>query len=265
MYYPIQIPSIDNAFRSHVNYSEEPIPSLSGFVICVWTMQPYAPTHEQEKHIVQDLVLIDGCSELVFSYASKNVVFAAPSMTKTAYDETTNTDGRYIGIKFKPGAFTQLTGLGASHIDGRYLRLEHIDSSFCPSLLAGLSFEQSKQWLIDYVAQWITAHEPNRYVSLFDRLVLHPPTTTEQIYAHYDLSPRQCQRLFKHWFNLTPQMVLVIVRFHHCLTLLTQGQVLPNDMLELIQFSDQSHFIREIKRYCGFTPYQLLQKLASGD
>jgi len=61
-------------------------------------------------------------------------------------------------------------------------------------------------------------------------------------------------------FGVSPQMVLTILRFHFCLNKMTVGEVAPNEMLYLIQFSDQSHFIREFKKYLGLTPYEYLKK-----
>ena len=258
MYYPIQIPNIlDNDFSKHIDYQEEVIDSLQDFVICFWQMQPKA----NEEKVVKDLVLIDGCTELVISYTSKEVCYAAPSMSKTAYDETTDVASSYIGAKLKPGAFTQLTGVPAKAIDGEYIRLVDIDKNFNPKVLVGLTFEETKAFLATYLQELTRDKKPNEFVSLFDELCMAPPTIAEQLYQKYHFSPRQCQRHFMKHFVITPQMVLTILRFHYCLHLITTGKVAPNEILKLIQFSDQSHFIRTFKKHLGLTPYEYLQKL----
>jgi len=257
MYYPLQIPNIlDKDFSKHVDYKEEIIESLQDFVICFWQMQPKTT----EEKVVKDLVLIDGCTELVVSYISKTISYAAPSMSKTAYDETTYAERSYIGAKLKPGVFTQLTGLPAKAVDGNYLSLEDIDENFSPEMLLGLSFEETKEFLKEYLQNLICDKIPNKFVTLFDELCNNPPTTAEQLYQKYHFSPRQCQRHFMKHFGITPHMVLTILRFHFCLNLITTGKAAPNEILELIQFSDQSHFIREFKKYIGLTPYEYLQK-----
>jgi len=257
MYYPLQIPNIlDKDFFKHVDYQEEIIPELQDFVICFWQMQPKIG----EEKVVRDLVLIDGCTELVISYINKTISYAAPSMSKTAYDETTPAERSYIGAKLKPGAFTQLTGLPATAVDGNYLKLEDIDEYFDSESLIGLTFEETKTFLKNYMQKLIQNKKPNEFVKLFDELCNHPPTSAEQLYQKYHFSPRQCQRHFIKNFGITPQMVLTILRFHFCLNKITAGEVAPNEILDLIQFSDQSHFIREFKKYLGLTPYEYLKK-----
>ena len=257
MYYPLQIPNIlDGEFSKYVDYKEEIISSLQDFVICFWQMRPKV----NEEKIVKDLVLIDGCTELVVSYTSKQVVYAGPSLSKTAYDETTDIESSYIGVKLKPGAFTQLTGLPATAVDGKYIKLQDIDESFSSDMLAGLSFEETKGFLKNYMQRLIQDKKPNEFVRLFDDLCDQPPTSTEQLYQRYHFSPRQCQRHFMKNFGITPQMVLMILRFHFCLNRISSGEIAPSGMLDLIQFSDQSHFIREFKKYLGLTPYEYLKK-----
>ena len=187
MYYPLQIPNIlDQDFSKYVDYQEEVIDSLQDFVICFWQMQP----RSAEEKVVKDLVLIDGCTELVISYTSKQVVYASPSMSKTAYEETTDAKSSYIGAKLKPGAFTQLTGLPATAIDGQYLKLEVIDKKFDSKMLVGLTFEETKTFLKNYLQELIRDKKPNEFVKLFDELCHQPPTNAEQLYQKFHFSPR---------------------------------------------------------------------------
>ena len=259
MYYPLQIPYIlDKEFSQYVFYKEEIVELLQDFVICFWQMRPKVV----EAKVVKDIVLIDACVELVVSYDRKGIFFAAPSMSRTAYDETTDVKNSYIGAKLKPGAFTQLTGLPAKTIDdhGGYLPLEDVDENFNPDVLIDLSFEETEAFLKAYLQKLILDKTPNRFVLLFDELCNNPPATAEQLYQKSHFSPRQCQRHFMKYFGITPHMVLTILRFQYCLNVITSGKSAPNEMLELIQFSDQSHFIREFKKYIGLTPYEYLKK-----
>lgn len=258
MYYPTQVPSVlDDDFKQYVNYKEEIVEELKDFLICIWTMQPKTNVDV----IVKDIVLIDGCTELVISYSTKQVVFAGPSLTKTAYAETTDVKSSYIGAKFKPGAFTQLTDREAQTVDGRYLFLSEVDGSFNQSSLAGLTFEGTKEFLINYLIKFANGKKPNGFVTLFDELIKNPPLKVELLYDKFHLSPRQCQRQFIKYYGLSPQLVLQVVRFHYCLILITHGKVAPKNILDEVQFSDQSHFIREFKKHLGLTPSQYFKKL----
>ena len=258
MYYPLQIPALfDEDFKKRVDYKEEMIDELQDFVICIWQMQPKI----DEQRVVKDLVLIDGCTELVIGYDTKYAGYAAPSMNRTAYDEVTAAERSYIGVKFKPGAFTQITGLSAEVFkERRYLSIEEVDADFDSGGLNGLSFEETKLFMIDYTKKLINNQQPNEFVTLFDDFCDNPPTSAETLYQRFHLGARQCQRHFSKHFGITPQMVLTILRFHYCLRVITDGQAAPKDILDLIQFSDQSHFIREFKKYLGLTPYEYLKK-----
>lgn len=258
MYYPVQLPNVfDEEFNETVDYNEEIIPELSDFVICLWSMKPKTSNIKY----VRDLVLIDACTELVMDATSKTIMFAGPSLTKTAYEEGTRCYESYIGIKFKPGAFTQLTGLDAAVVDGKYLDLSEFDLTFSPKNLRNLNFNESKLWLINYIKRLTHSKIPNEYVQLFDKYHNEPPISATVFYDEFLYSPRQTQRLFLKNFGLNPKMVLTVLRFQYCLRLLYQKEVVPKEMLDKIQFSDQSHFIREFKKYVGLTPYEFLEKI----
>ena len=232
---------------------EEIAPSLRDFVICFWEMQPKI----DEDKAVKDLVLIDGCTELGVNWDTKWIGYAAPSMTKTACEETTYVTHNFIAAKLKPGAFTQLTGLPAKAIqDHIYLDLKDVDQNSNPEILSTLSYEKTKVFLEEYLKNLICNKMPNDFVTLFDELCDSPPKAVTQLYERFHFSPR-------HYGN-SPQMVMTILRFQYCLHLITSGQKTPRDILELIQFSDQSHFIREFKKYIRLAPYEYLKKYQDG-
>lgn len=54
-------------------------------------------------------------------------------------------------------------------------------------------------------------------------------------------------------------MLLNILRLHLCLTLLLEDNMELIDIAHECGFYDQSHFIKEIKRYTGISPLQLLK------
>lgn len=77
------------------------------------------------------------------------------------------------------------------------------------------------------------------------------------------LSKKQFERLFNSFVGVNPKEYTRIVRFQKALAYL---QHLPIDGMNLAQiayasaYADQSHFIREFKRFCGYTPKGLLQR-----
>ena len=108
MYYPIQIPNIlDKAFSETINYSEEIIPDFADFVICLWEMRPLSNAGKT----VENIIVADGCIDLVADYDGKRIGFAG--MSKTEFHFKINLPSYSMGVRFKPGAFHAITNISA--------------------------------------------------------------------------------------------------------------------------------------------------------
>jgi AraC-like DNA-binding protein len=255
MYYPVQIPFILNQrFAETIRFTEEIIPSLRDFVICLWEM---APITEREIEI-DNVIVTDGCIDLVVDYDGKQIGFAG--MSKTDFHYKVDSAARYMGARLKPGAFYQLTGLPASAVMDRFLPIDAVDRAFNYNAFFSRSFQQSKIVFKEYLSKLIGEKSPDNFTLLFDHLSQSPPVKATQLYRQLHFSPRQCQRLFAKHFGLTPQMVLCLLRFQRCLEMLTKGETAPSNVLNIIAYYDQSHFIKDFKRNIGLTPFELIQR-----
>lgn len=67
-------------------------------------------------------------------------------------------------------------------------------------------------------------------------------------------SSRQINRYFNQWFGLSLKAYCNILRFRGSFSHLKQGKLFPES-----DFTDQAHFIKEIKRYSEHTPKQLFK------
>lgn len=65
-------------------------------------------------------------------------------------------------------------------------------------------------------------------------------------------SSRQINRYFNQWLGLSVKAYSSILRFRASFPTLKTGKLFPTS-----DFADQSHFIKEIKKYSGHTPKQL--------
>jgi len=69
-------------------------------------------------------------------------------------------------------------------------------------------------------------------------------------------SSRQINRYFTQWYGLSLKAYCNILRFRACLHELKDGNLFPDS-----EFSDQAHFIKEIKKYSQHTPKQLFKNI----
>lgn len=84
------------------------------------------------------------------------------------------------------------------------------------------------------------------------------------LHAMVDISPRQLQRLSRHYFGVPPAQVLKRFRAIRAAMVLA-NPTLPDALRDqmLASFFDQAHLIRDIRRYTGRTPTQLRAKTLS--
>jgi AraC-like DNA-binding protein len=255
MYRPVQIPFVLNQrYAESIRYTEETLQSLGGFVICVWRMLPLT-----ERAIeVDNVIVADGCIDLVVDYDGRWIGYAG--MSKTDFHYKVNSVSRYMGARMKPGAFRQLTGLPAGAAMDNLLPVGLVDKTFDAGAFFSLSFERAQARFKEYLGELTGDKTPDIFTGLFDELSQSPPATAVELYRRLHFSPRQCQRLFAKHFGITPQMALCLIRFQRCLEMLTNEEADPNDVLNITAYYDQSHFIRDFRRNTGLTPFELVRR-----
>jgi len=257
MYYPLQIPNILNKeLPQYISHTEEIIKSLQDFVICIWQTKPLS----KQKMPATDVILTDGCIDLVVLCDSKEIGYSG--MSKTNFNYTYDLPATAFGARLKPGAFEQLTKISAKKAMDVFLPLNTIDASFDSSHFFSLKYEEAIEYFINYLQKLIGNKTPNKFVTLFDELIKNPPSAPTELYDKFNLSPLQCQRYFAKHFGIAPQTVLSIIRFQYCLGILTSGEATPSEALELAAFYDQSHFIKDFKKNIGLTPFEYLRRLS---
>lgn len=85
-----------------------------------------------------------------------------------------------------------------------------------------------------------------------------------QLKNTFHLSYRSIHRLYRDSLDMTPKEFLNISRFRKGINQLNQVKKLTQVAYE-IGYSDQSHMIREFKKYSGFTPKTFLKKSSTVD
>ena len=157
-------------------------------------------------------------------------------------------------------AFHAITGKRATEAMGIFLPVDKFDRNFNARSFFDLSFNEAKGFFKDYIGVLIKEKTPNRFISLFDDFSDNIPANVSEIYKILGYSPKQCQRLFYKHIGLSPQMSLSVIRFQKCLQIITSGKAEPNSVLDILNFHDQSHFIKDFKKNIGLTPLELVRK-----
>jgi len=84
----------------------------------------------------------------------------------------------------------------------------------------------------------------------------------KDVLAYVHLSERQFERRFTQTVGLSPHVYIRVKRFNEAIRLIKTGQFERlTDVAYALNFSDQSHFIRDIKAFSGMTPTSLSQQV----
>ncbi|MET0244429.1 MAG: AraC family transcriptional regulator, partial [Flavitalea sp.] len=73
-----------------------------------------------------------------------------------------------------------------------------------------------------------------------------------ELSEHSFWSSRQINRYFNDWFGLSLKAYCNILRFRESFTEISKGNLYPSQ-----NYSDQAHFIKDVKKFAGVTPGEL--------
>lgn len=111
----------------------------------------------------------------------------------------------------------------------------------------------------DYLTYKLSSAFKLDFIALVNELYENPKEQTVILTAEkLGYNQRQLLRIFHKQYGVSPKVLLNILRLHLCLTLLKQSETKLSDIAVQCGFYDQSHFIKEIKRYTGISPLKLL-------
>ena len=86
--------------------------------------------------------------------------------------------------------------------------------------------------------------------------------TVKALLEFLDISERQFERRFSQTVGISPLSYIRVRRFNEAIRLMKSGQYdTLTEVAYALNFHDQSHFIRDIKRFTGVTPKSLSQRV----
>ena len=169
--------------------------------------------------------------------------------------------GEIIGIKFALGALSGYLESPLSHYVDKeidFQQLVNIDvDSLISRLLNANDDEKKIDVLHDFIAQFNSASSSE--LIRIRELVNHIKnsadiTKVEHLSEKSNISIRTIQRCFQQYLGLSPKWLIRKYRLHQALELLEQQKVNLLDIVELLDYTDQSHLIRDFKDMIGVTP-----------
>ena len=257
MYYPKQIPYLLNSeFQKQVEYHEYHFKELEHYCMCIWQMT----SKEKLKKPIYNYILPDACVDIIIDFTQQSIFFAAFSKDTELF--LLHDDVDYLGVRLKPGAFYAIFGIHAEKIMDHQIPFSdlEIDPFFQDIFL--VSIEERISFFRNYLTLKIKFLKENKMIQIIDELYLHPQEKkVYEISKQFGYQERQLNRIFKKHYGVSPKVLLNILRLHLCLNVLLEGKQNLSDIALFCGFYDQSHFIKEIKRYTKISPFQMMEQM----
>ena len=245
-YYPLQIINLGRN-RTDSGYTEYlPAPALREYVLCYWFFR-------REGLVGDVLVNPDCCADIIFNLKpSSPDDFALITGTFGSGFHAPGTGICTCGIRLQPGMTYHLIREGVDSLSGgpvpavsfRSLRIEHV---------AGRILGRTNREIADFFDSFLPSVfadiviRESRFVysrGIFNALVAGDP-------AALDVSEKTADRYFLKYFGLSRKKVSSILRFQKSIRHIAGGGLsVPEG------YYDQSHFIKDFRKYSGLTPLE---------
>ena len=220
--------------------------------------------------------------ELYFHLNSGNYIFSSPGLYSLKhplihfmglheYDQKvfSHISGKKLtkgfAIVFKPNGITKLFKLSHSEIHRYAIDANNLFKVYTEEIWHELStashFLEMKTRLETFMGRYLGGDNTTiPYINKILNLIRLKKgmLSIGELCVEFHISPRTLQRKFKDEIGMPPKEYMQIARPSHALTLLQLNQ--NESLTELSYLSgyyDQSHFIRDIRKMCGFTPGNL--------
>ena len=233
-----------NTTKNQLEYlSIKPDNSLSDIVESVWMVK----NHADEKR--EGIIVPDGKIDLfLFSGEDEHFeIFISGICTgpviKPPFPRST-----MFAISFHPIAAEYIFKKSIADLKDTKQTFPCDYWGFCKNDLE--NFEQFYRKACNIIKMQVEKKIDDRKKNLFELIYLSKgKTTVEELSKKVSWSSRQINRYFTTWFGVTLKAYINIIRFSNSLKQLKKGNFYPE-----LNYGDQSHFIREVKKFSGVKP-----------
>ena len=177
-----------------------------------------------------------------------------------------------IVVVFQPYAMSMFLNIPTSLFYNQEVSGYDLECRSLNELAIQISDCEDNSICINYIEKWLlsqitgslldTTYKIKRVDTAIRQIYIHPKISVTELSSIACLSKKQFERLFNSFVGINPKEYTCIVRFQKALA---QMQYQPSEEINQAQiayasgYADQSHFIREFKKFCGYTPMSLLK------
>jgi AraC-like DNA-binding protein len=224
----------------------QPTPSHAGFVESLWMLANHT---EEEKTVV---VLPDGRFDIFFSYSATEPFHVTLSGLGTEPSHSAIAPQSVIfALSFKLLAAEYLLDITIADLVNQ---VNYLPAGFWGITADDLhDFDSFCRKVSDTMSGLVKEKVDERKEKLFELIYsTQGSLTVNQMSEAVHWSSRQMNRYFNDWFGLSLKSYCNILRYRASFTQLKEGKLFPEQ-----DFTDQAHFIKDVKKYSGVTPKEL--------
>jgi AraC-like DNA-binding protein len=177
------------------------------------------------------------------------------------------TRGTYVSIQviLKPYALNTLLGLNASALTNGFLEFDEFSAEPLSRQLLDTDDEQKQIALLtDFLVTQLKQERMRDKVIEESVKLIHNNIaciSVKYLLDYFSISERQFERRFSQAIGISPQSYIRVKRFNEAIRLIKAGQYAKlTDIAYALNFYDQSHLIRDIRSFSGFTPKNVSKK-----
>jgi AraC-like DNA-binding protein len=218
---------------------------LRPFIECYWM---------QSDNLVPQIVLPDGCIDLVFNEAAG---FVVGTMTTPI---TVKPSGDFVGVRFKSGKASMFLNFDASELTDRKTELRNIahrdGSMLVEKLFEAKHFNEKIKLLNTNLSTWFRYKSNDNVDYVVQKIVESQGNISINSICHsLDLSRQHLARLFQEYVGIRPKQFARVIRFQALLKTVRQSpEINWADEAAMLGYYDQAHLISDFRQFSGTSP-----------
>jgi AraC-like DNA-binding protein len=222
----------------------EPDKLLSDFIYCFSSLQNLS-------NLIEAIIVPNGRVDLIFSKSIDNRLIVALLGLETRPKYNNQEVDNFFSVSFNPLAIEYLFNHSIANIvnTGKVLPCDFWDLSVQDLT----NFEAFCKKIAKVVRKLLPLKIDERKIKLF-RLIFasNGEVSIKELSEELFWSQRQINRYFTQQFGLSLKAYCKILRFQASLYHIKKGELYPQ-----LNFTDQSHFIKEVRQFAGVSPKEL--------